>query len=61
MSDYIIKFGKYKDKRLDQVPMKYLSWMLRELTPGSGNDYLLSQIREYKKTLKKNKVKINCK
>jgi len=61
MSDYTIKFGKYKDKRLDQVPMKYLSWMLKNLTPGSGNDYLLSQIREYKKTLKKKSYRISCK
>jgi len=56
-SDYVLRFGRHKGKRLSQVPMKYLNWMLRECT-GDGHAYMVSQIREYKKSLKK---KISCK
>lgn len=58
---YTLRFGKYKGKPISAVPMKYLSWMLRTLTAGSGNDYLISQIKEYKKSLKRKTYRITCK
>lgn len=31
ISDGVIKFGKYKGTKIQQVPLSYLKWMLRKM------------------------------
>lgn len=49
----ILQFGKYKGKRIDQVPMSYLRWMLGQKFDKELMEYAKKKV-ETNKTVKDN-------
>ncbi len=58
--DYILTFGKYKDRRLEEIPLKYLNWLIGikpddKKTRAAVDDYLSDPViaKELEKQLNK--------
>lgn len=62
---YRMPFGKYKGKSIDEVPMSYLNWMMKEMTWHPGNQELKEQIKARQERVKEKisggGYKVSCK
>lgn len=61
-SGYLMPFGKYKGKKISEVPIAYLTWMKKEVTWSDRNVELKDQINARLKEIKDamGVKKINC-
>lgn len=61
-SGYLMPFGKYKGKKISEVPISYLTWMKKEVTWSDRNVELKDQINARLKGIKDamGVKKINC-
>lgn len=46
LGSYVMTFGKYKNKKLSEIPEQYLRWMLKEFKWGAYNRELKNNIKK---------------
>jgi uncharacterized protein (DUF3820 family) len=43
-NDYILHFGKYKSKKITEVPISYLKWLIEKDVVGGGIAWTIVEI-----------------
>ncbi len=45
--DYILLFGRYKGRKLDKIPLKYLDWLSGQMIDNNDKDPAYMAIAKY--------------